>query len=160
MAKSKVTKAVEKNDKLVAEITKLRDNNTCSICNKTKEKDGVTLHYHHAVKTKRASFQLRFDSRNCVTLCSGCHFKIHGDSSMVWVDYWRAKFRTIISLALEDDLIVKHNTGTLKRNLGSMAELNIQLKEELKMLKNSAVDDNSNNIYLREASPLCELPQI
>jgi len=137
--KSKVTRLVEKNDKIVRAITLLRDRETCRICGRTPGKDGVILHYHHAVKTKGSSFQLRFDSRNCITLCAGCHFKVHNDSSLVWVDHWRAIFRQLIPIPIEEDLIIKHNTGTLKRNIGSMQDLKPELENELQHLKDTAI---------------------
>ena len=77
MKTCQVKRIVKENDTLWAQIIKLRDNGRCILCGQKHD-----LQAHHAFKTKGASFVLRYDSRNGVTLCRGCHFQAHKNQNL------------------------------------------------------------------------------
>jgi hypothetical protein len=55
-----------------------RDNYTCQICGNKSKKDGsIELHPHH-IKSYKDFHSLRFDINNGQTLCSDCHYQLHG----------------------------------------------------------------------------------
>lgn len=51
-----------------------RDNYSCMLCGVSRGMRGIELHVHHIVPRKRGGSH---DIRNLVTVCSGCHIKIH-----------------------------------------------------------------------------------
>jgi endogenous inhibitor of DNA gyrase (YacG/DUF329 family) len=58
-----------------------RDNYTCQICGARNSKDSnviIKLHPHH-IKSFAEYPELRFDVNNGQTLCSLCHYKLHGN---------------------------------------------------------------------------------
>lgn len=61
--------AKSKADKLMQEIGR-KENDYCLVCG------GEYNCLHHYI-TKGASFYLRYDFRNLIPVCVGCHFKIH-----------------------------------------------------------------------------------
>jgi len=73
-------------DEIWAKIIKIRDNDTCVLCG---SKDH--LQAHHAYRTKGSSFALRYDSRNGVTLCRGCHFKAHNNQNADFLSSYLSK---------------------------------------------------------------------
>ena len=62
-------------DKLFSEIIRTRDNWTCQRCNKSIDQFSSRarqgLHCSHFIG--RSRYTTRFDERNCVALCYGCH---------------------------------------------------------------------------------------
>ena len=62
-------------DKIFSEIIRTRDNWTCQRCLKTIDKFSSKarqgLHCSHFIG--RGRYTTRFDERNCVALCYGCH---------------------------------------------------------------------------------------
>ena len=63
-------KLKDKLDKLVKDIVKIRDNNTCQHCNKYVE--GVNCHGSHVIPVSRDG-RLAFDDLNIKVLCYHCH---------------------------------------------------------------------------------------
>ncbi len=60
-----------------------RDGYTCQICGSKNDKDNeriIKLHPHH-IKTFAEYPELRFDVDNGQTLCSDCHYKLHGQAN-------------------------------------------------------------------------------
>lgn len=65
----------------LSSYTMERDSYTCAWCSKI----GGQLHVHH-IETWATSVEKRFDKTNLVTLCIGCHRKVHQDNNFGPVD--------------------------------------------------------------------------
>lgn len=79
--------SVKKKQKAIAKIKKELDalwsakgrerDGKCALCGKTK-----SLQAHHYIKTKARSLKYRWDLRNGITLCYGCHmYGVHKTAS-------------------------------------------------------------------------------
>lgn len=78
--KNKVRKTIEWKEwrNLVYE----RDNYTCQICGARSNKGiSIILHPHH-IKSYSKYPDIRFDVNNGITLCSACHYKLHGNLNL------------------------------------------------------------------------------
>ena len=64
----------------------IRSLGRCEWCNKT-----LNLQAAHFIS--RSNHQIRFDLRNGISLCAGCHSKAHSDPQgfVEWFKYYRSK---------------------------------------------------------------------
>ena len=85
--KSRGTKLKEKADALMRLIC-LKEHPNCEACGKGQHQD--VLHAHHWVKRSRSG-ALRHDPKNIVTLCEGCHFKVHNYEASVIAEVIRVR---------------------------------------------------------------------
>lgn len=70
------------------EFIRERDNNTCQLCGKIKEKDKRTLCVHHINHDIDDLFEL-----NLITLCNSCNGKVNSRRDF-WEDYFTFKLMT------------------------------------------------------------------
>ena len=70
---AKIARLRKKADKLFYQVVMEKNNGICEVCGK----QAVTA--HHFI-TKASSSLLRYDLRNGVSICMGCHFAIHTKS--------------------------------------------------------------------------------
>jgi hypothetical protein len=72
-------------DKKLKKQIRNRDNNTCQLCGRTKEKEGKNLCIHHINYDKDDLFEL-----NLISLCSSCNTKVNANREL-WEDYFTFK---------------------------------------------------------------------
>ena len=123
-------------DKIFSEIIRTRDNWTCQRCLKTinefSSKARQGLHCSHFIG--RSRYTTRFDDRNCVALCYGCHryFTSHPLDHHEW-QRKRLGEETIVDLHAQSNK--RPGDGWLPRKKWYHSKEHIkQLKERLEEL--------------------------
>ena len=120
MKKTERDKITDKLDKVWAEVVKSKAGYKCEVCNLS---DG-RLNAHHI--EGRRNLRLRWDLRNGVCLCSGCHMfrKESAHQSPEWFHFWLEECRW------EDLQYIMCVRNEIKK--WSIEELQIKLSELLK----------------------------
>lgn len=130
MSSKEVRQLILKCDNLWARIVKLRDQEKCVICG-----SNFSLQSHHAFRTKGASTVLRWDTRNGVTLCQGCHFKAHKNSNYEWREIYDGKIRMIIEPVR--DILEQKGQGIYKTTVDNLQSTYQELLAELDRIQNT-----------------------
>ena len=129
--KTNKKKLIEKADKLWSQCVRTRDKE-CVLCQSKN-----ALQAHHYILTRNQSSQYRFDLRNGVTLCYGCHIHgVHSNPSVYLLD--RLKNICIErGIASQEDIneIIANKNEVCKRGVSELENIVIALEEYLKSRK-------------------------
>ena len=129
--KTNKQKLTKKADTLWSQCVRARDKE-CVLC-----KSKNALQAHHWILTRNQSAKYRFDLRNGVTLCYGCHIHgVHSNPSVYLLD--RLKSNCISrGIASQEDIneIIANKNELCKRGVGEMEDIVIALEEYLKIRK-------------------------
>lgn len=119
--KRTVTSVKNSADQLWSLIVRARAGNRCEHCPRTA--DYAQIHAHHVVG--RQNHRLRYEPRNGVSLCAGCHRWVHDDP--IAFTHWFEGDRTGDAAFLG----LEKAKGLLKRTLSDYIDLEAELKTEL-----------------------------
>ena len=109
----------DKADKLWSQCVRQRDGE-CVLCHNKN-----SLQAHHWILTRNQSSKYRFDLRNGVTLCYGCHIHgVHSNPSVYLLD----RLKTICiarKIASQEDIneIIANKNEICKRGVGEMENI-------------------------------------
>ncbi len=135
-------------DNILREYVKERDNYTCQTCGCHKDATMLgTLDWSH--KISRRNLFLRWDERNSIAQCRGCHDKwgcgisipmnkaidnIWGDGTSVWLENFAVKNTTI--------------KGTLLDSVDYRLKIESFYKKKLKALREGFIDKDNITSYM------------
>ena len=113
-------------DKLWSERVRTRDGK-CVLCGKT----GKGLQAHHYIKSRARSLKYRWDIRNGITLCYGCHiYAVHMTASFEIVNKLLHYATTHEILTLQDvaDIINDPETKDLRNDRAFIEACRVDLE--------------------------------
>ena len=130
---SNIRRLTQKADKLWSQCVRQRDGE-CVLCHNKN-----SLQAHHWILTRNQSSKYRFDLRNGVTLCYGCHIHgVHSNPSVYLLDRLKTICiaRKIASQEDINDIIAKKNE-LCKRGVGEMENIVTDLSADLEQGENN-----------------------
>ena len=116
---SNMKRLTKKADSLWSQCVRLRDKE-CVLChNKT------SLQAHHWLLTRNQSKKYKYDLRNGVTLCYGCHIHgVHSNPSVYLLDHLKDVCMARGIATIEDINEIKANKNEIcKRGVGEMEDI-------------------------------------
>ena len=116
-------KLINKCDALAREVVYKRDNHTCQKCGSKINR----LNPAHFVGRK--NMNMRFDTRNVITLCVACHFYMDGNpyDFTKWYKKW-------IGQEMFEKLMIK-KFNKLKTSVANLTLVRLYLEQELKKVE-------------------------
>ena len=129
-----------------------------SLCVRSRDKECVlcgsknALQSHHWILTRNQSNKYKYDLRNGVTLCYGCHIHgVHRNPSVYLLD----RLKTVCiarRIATQEDIneITANRHEVHKRGVGEMENIVISLQS---YLENHTGDGNTNNMGMTPDIP-------
>ena len=110
-----------------SKIVRLRDMHKCQMCGSEEY-----LQAHHCIVTKKNGGSTRYDTRNGVCLCYGCHIgKIHGGASQDWIGRYWMKVNALVPIEIQEDIKLQSNKYFSTTNKTVHLEIRESLKKEL-----------------------------
>lgn len=103
-------KLIKELDSLCSEYVRKRDNK-CILCG-GHVGEFSKLQSHHWIVSRARSLKYRFDERNCVSLCYGCHIlKIHNSPTLALLESLKQKALLNHIVTLDDIEEIKSNSN-------------------------------------------------
>lgn len=132
--KSKRQKLMDDLDKACSEYVRKRDNK-CILCGAHKD-DYKSLQSHHWIVPRARSLKYKFDPRNCVSLCYGCHIlKIHNQPTVALIDELKEKAMLAGVCTREEVEEIKEGSYEIvKFGIGELEYMLDELREKIKKL--------------------------
>ena len=131
MKKESLKKLKDKLDKLWSEKVRKRDNK-CILCGKYQD-EPKSLQAHHWILTRNQSSKYRWDLRNGVSLCYGCHIhQIHKNPSVELID-------RLTNLCLINGIATQEDINELIKNRHELTKINKSFLEQ----KESELNDEN-----------------
>ena len=128
MKKNDRAKLLKELDKLWSLAVRNRDKK-CILCGQTK--DVKKLQAHHWIKTRARSLKYRFDIRNGVSLCYGCHIcQLHNNPTVDMIEDLTEKCidSGIVTRAEIEE--IKNDNETVKYSIGDLNDKINNLKKD------------------------------
>ena len=150
--KSEAKKLKDELDRYWSLYVRKRDNK-CILCGGYEGETG-RLQAHHWIVSRGDSLRYKFDVRNGVALCYGCHIhRVHTNPTIALMSKLRNKAITA-GIATEDDIeeIVEKAKGVSKIGIGELREMLEKLKADYNSLPQGGIS--------RATSPLSRVNEI
>ena len=127
--KSPRKRLTDRLDKLCREIVLIRDENKCQWCGRYVEK--TNAHCSHVIPKSKGN-ALRWDLINLKLLCFHCHINVWHKSPILAMDWLQSFFPARYVY------LMKHKEDIRKFSIDDLKELEQELKQKLKDLKDES----------------------
>lgn len=141
-------KLIKKADELWSKCVRTRDGE-CVLCGSKN-----ALQAHHWIVTRGQSTTYRYDLRNGVTLCYGCHIHgVHSNPSVYLLD--RLKTLCIArKIATQEDIneMVANKNEICKRGVGDLENIIVALEAYLENYSGDSIETNGGGLQTAPAN--------